>query len=181
MPDSFETSWTVAHQAPLSMGFPRQEYWRGLPCPSPGDLPKPGIKPMAPTLAGRFFATEPLGKPAHYNDCVFSLKLTSFKNTLKFLFIFISMINSLPVGINLFWIISLHQVTISIIFLMDYPLGLSDLLSFGIVATFLVYIRCVILRCLFTLILAIHFMSVFKSRSLDPMPLSSFWWNMNTQ
>ena len=91
------------------------------------------------------------------------------------------MINSLHVGINLFWIITLHQVTISIIFLMDYPLGLSDLLSSGTVATFLVYIRYVILRCLFTLILAIHFMSVFKSRSLDPMPFSSFWWNMNTQ
>ena len=83
MPDSFETSWTVAHQAPLSMGFARQEYWRGLPCPSPGDLPKPGIKPMAPTLAGRFFATEPLGKPAHYNDCVFSLKLIFLKKYFK--------------------------------------------------------------------------------------------------
>ena len=42
---SFATSWTVAGQAPLSMGFPRQEYWSGLPFPSPGDLPNPGIKP----------------------------------------------------------------------------------------------------------------------------------------
>ena len=42
--DSFVTPWTVAHQAPLSMGFPRQEYWSGLPFPSPGDLPDPGIK-----------------------------------------------------------------------------------------------------------------------------------------
>ena len=39
------TPWTVAHQPPLSMGFPRQEYWRGLPFPSPSDLPDPGIKP----------------------------------------------------------------------------------------------------------------------------------------
>ena len=39
------TLWTIAHQAPLSMGFPRQEYWSGLPCPPPGDLPNPGIKP----------------------------------------------------------------------------------------------------------------------------------------
>ena len=56
----FATPQTVAHQAPLSMGFPRQEYWSGLPCPSPGDLPHPGIKPeslMPPTLAGIFFTT----------------------------------------------------------------------------------------------------------------------------
>ena len=44
-------------QAPLSMGFPRQDYGRGLPCPPPGDLPKPGIEPSSPTLAGRFFTT----------------------------------------------------------------------------------------------------------------------------
>ena len=43
-------SWTVAHQAPLSMGFSRQEYWSGLPFPSPGDLPNPGIKPTSPAL-----------------------------------------------------------------------------------------------------------------------------------
>ena len=44
----FETLWTVARQAPLSMGFSRQEYWSGLPCPSPGDLPDPGIEAMSP-------------------------------------------------------------------------------------------------------------------------------------
>ena len=44
----FETPWTVAHQAPLSMGFPRQEYWSGLPFPSPGDLPNLGIEPASP-------------------------------------------------------------------------------------------------------------------------------------
>ena len=43
----FVTTWTVAHQAPLSMGFSRQEYWSGLPFPPPGDLPNPGIKPMS--------------------------------------------------------------------------------------------------------------------------------------
>ena len=59
----FETAWTVAHQAPLSMGFFRQEYWSGLPFPTPGDLPDPGIKPMFPALAGGFFTTEPPGKP----------------------------------------------------------------------------------------------------------------------
>ena len=46
----FATLWTVAHQAPLSMGFSRQEYWSGLPFPSPGDLPDPGIKPRSPAL-----------------------------------------------------------------------------------------------------------------------------------
>ena len=47
----FATSWTVALQAPLSMGFSRQEYWSGLPCPPPGDLPQPGIKPASPTAS----------------------------------------------------------------------------------------------------------------------------------
>ena len=52
------TPWTVARQAPLSMGFSRQEYWSELPFPSPGDLPNPGIEPMfltSPALAGQFF------------------------------------------------------------------------------------------------------------------------------
>ena len=53
------TPWTVAHQAPLSMEFSRQEYWSGLPFPSLGDLPNPGIKPVSPELSGRFFTTEP--------------------------------------------------------------------------------------------------------------------------
>ena len=44
----FVTPWTIAHQAPLSMGFSRQEYWNGLPCPPPGNLPNPGIEPMSP-------------------------------------------------------------------------------------------------------------------------------------
>ena len=60
--NSFAIPSTVAHQAPLSMRFPRREYWSGLPFPSPGDLPNPGIKPVSPTLAGGFFTTEPLGK-----------------------------------------------------------------------------------------------------------------------
>ena len=56
----FETPGTVAHQDPLSMGFPRQEYWSGLPFPPPGDLPNPGIELVSltsPALAGRFFTT----------------------------------------------------------------------------------------------------------------------------
>ena len=62
----FATLWTVAHQAPLSMGFSRQEYWSGLPCPPPRHLPNPGIKPaspVSPAWTGRFFTTEAPGKP----------------------------------------------------------------------------------------------------------------------
>ena len=46
----FAILWTVAHQVPLSIGFSRQEYWSGLPCPPPGDLPNPGVKPKSPAL-----------------------------------------------------------------------------------------------------------------------------------
>ena len=56
----FATPQTVAHEAPMSMGFSRQEYWNGLPFPPQGDLPDPGmgpISPLSPTLAGRFFTT----------------------------------------------------------------------------------------------------------------------------
>ena len=53
------TPWTAAYQAPLPMGFPRQEYWNRLPLPSPGDLPDPGIQPASPALADEFFTTEP--------------------------------------------------------------------------------------------------------------------------
>ena len=62
----FATPWTVACQTPLSVVFSRQEYWRGLLFPPPGNLPNPGIKPVspaAPALAGGFFTTEPPGKP----------------------------------------------------------------------------------------------------------------------
>ena len=52
--NSLATLWTVAHQAPLSMGFSAQEYWSGLSLPSPGDLPDPGIKPVSPSLKDRF-------------------------------------------------------------------------------------------------------------------------------
>ena len=75
MSHSFATPWTVAHQGPLSMEFPRQEYRSGLPFPSPGDLPDPGVKLASPALAGRFCTAEPSGKPwggvwreANYRD-----------------------------------------------------------------------------------------------------------------
>ena len=59
----FVTPRTAARQAPLSTGFSSQEYWSGLPFPSPGDLPDPGIKPASSALADGFFTTEPPGKP----------------------------------------------------------------------------------------------------------------------
>ena len=55
------TPWTVAHQAPLSMGFSRQVYWSGVPFPSPGELPDPGIKPRSPALQEDSLPSEPLG------------------------------------------------------------------------------------------------------------------------
>ena len=58
----FATAWTAARQVPLSMGFSRQEYWGGLPFPSPGDLPHPGIKPRSPALQADALTSEPPGK-----------------------------------------------------------------------------------------------------------------------
>ena len=60
----FATPWTVTCQAPLSMGFSRQEYWSGLPFPSPGDLPKTGIEPRSPALRADSLPSEPPGKPS---------------------------------------------------------------------------------------------------------------------
>ena len=60
MSDSFASSWTIANQAPLSMGFSRQEYWSGLPFPTPGDLPNPGIKARSPALQADSLPSESL-------------------------------------------------------------------------------------------------------------------------
>ena len=66
--------WTTACQAPLSMGFLRQEYWSGLSFPSPGDLPDPEIKLLSPALVGRLLTTEPPGKltpeTQHYKSTI---------------------------------------------------------------------------------------------------------------
>ena len=64
----FETPWAVALQTPLSMGFSRQEYWSGLPLPSPGDLPNPGIESGSPTLQADSLPSEP---PGFYHLSVF--------------------------------------------------------------------------------------------------------------
>ena len=68
-PSLFATPWTVHCWAPLCMGFPRVEYWSGLPFPSPGDLPNPGMEAASPALAGEFFTTEPPGKPLLFLLC----------------------------------------------------------------------------------------------------------------
>ena len=75
----FATPWTVACQAPLSMGFSRQEYWSGFPFPSPGDLPNPGIEPGSTTLQADTFLPEPPGKPPLVTN-----SSTSFSLTLNF-------------------------------------------------------------------------------------------------
>ena len=70
MSDSFVTSWTVAHQALLSLGFFRQENWSGLPFPPPADLSDPGtepVSPASPALEADSLPAEPLGKIAHFN------------------------------------------------------------------------------------------------------------------
>ena len=60
----FATPWTVVYKAPLSMEFSRQEYWSGLPFPSPGDLPHPGIKPRSPALQADALLSEPPSHPS---------------------------------------------------------------------------------------------------------------------
>ena len=92
----FATPWTVARKAPLSMEVSRQEYWSGLPFPTPGDLPHPGIKllsPVSPALANRFFTTEPPGMPIkviiatkHYK--VLRVRLQVFQHLSYLIFIF---------------------------------------------------------------------------------------------
>ena len=68
----FVTPWTVARQATLSMGFSRQEYWSGLPFPSPEDLPNPGIEPRSPALQADALSSEPPGKPFYFSRLQFS-------------------------------------------------------------------------------------------------------------
>ena len=82
----FPIPWTVACQAPLSMGFFRKEYWGGLPCPSPGDLPNPRIELRFPTLQVDFLLFEPPGKQ-FYHIVVLFLNLSTnnmFSNIIVF-------------------------------------------------------------------------------------------------
>ena len=76
------TSWTVAYQAPPSMEFSKQEYWSGLPFPSPGDLPKPGMEPGSSTLQADALPSEPPGKSKRYEvNAIFKkVKLYLYQN-----------------------------------------------------------------------------------------------------
>ena len=71
----FATPWTVAHQAPPSMGFSRQEYWSGLPFPSPGDLPDPGIEPRSPALQADALTSELPAYVSSFNSQTHSTNL----------------------------------------------------------------------------------------------------------
>ena len=73
----FMTPWTVAYQAPPSMGFSRQKYWSGLPFPSPGDLPYPGIKPGSPEFQADALTSEPSGKPVPATEIGLNSRLKS--------------------------------------------------------------------------------------------------------
>ena len=80
MSESFVIPWAAAHQAPLSMGFPRQEYWSRLLFSSPGDLPDPGIKLESSALLGRFFTAEPCHSAKHMDhqgtgDCAMGISV----------------------------------------------------------------------------------------------------------
>ena len=89
------TPWTVAHQAPLSMGFSRQEYWSGLTFLSPGDLPNPGIEPRSPTLQADTLTSEPPGSsktalviPKRDHMVLFSISLEEILFTENFAAVF---------------------------------------------------------------------------------------------
>ena len=82
------TLWTIAHQAPLSMGLSRQEYWSGLPCPPPGDLPDPGIKPASPVSPALQADSLPLGHQGSpinslYNGLTIDTRIFYFKILLE--------------------------------------------------------------------------------------------------
>ena len=81
----FATPWTVAYQAPLSVRFSRQEYWSGLPFPSPGDLPDPGIKPGSPALQTDALLSEPPGKPSTCTDSFKKKRIPDYGEGIKIL------------------------------------------------------------------------------------------------
>ena len=89
--DPNATPWTVAHQSPVSMGFSRQEYWNGLPCPPQGDLPNPGIELRSPALQVDSLLSEPPGKP----DSIYSFLLKRVNDSF-----FIAYINEQVIWLN---------------------------------------------------------------------------------
>ena len=98
------TPWTVAHQAPLSMGFFRQEYWSGSPCPSPGDLPNPGIKPRSPALLA-----DPLSSGAERETPPFTITHSdAHQGLLPKLQVPVYHTHHLPRGSRIIWYFSSH-------------------------------------------------------------------------
>ena len=126
----FVTPWTVAYQAPLSMGFSRQECWSGLPFPSAGDLPDPGIKPGSPALQADALPSEPPGKPW----CIKTLLV--YKNNRFWVLILYpeALLNSLIVSNNFFFMKSLGflhicHLQIVIVLVFPFPFGCPLFLS----------------------------------------------------
>ena len=92
----FATPWTVAHQAPLSMGFSRQESWSGLPFPSPGELPNPGMEPGSPALQADALTSKLPGKPnakCYVNNCKYNVNTCQH---VAFKFYFLELSRTLP-------------------------------------------------------------------------------------
>ena len=109
------------------MGFPRQEYWSGLPFPSPGDLPDPGITPASPALAGSFFITEPPRKPICFNKC--------FKKAIIWcLFLKSNLILFILSGLKVIFLPSMSKNNWSLHLLCkDAPLSMNEISVFPIV------------------------------------------------
>ena len=144
------TPWTVACQAPLSMGFSRHEYWRGLSFPSPGDLPDPGIKPaspISPVLAGRFFTTSATREAHLYSSfwLLVPLRYIVIIITLEFWFSNFCLIKSQGILGSSFLMTSITWNCVTAVFLMwdvSFPahqllyswllLGPCKLLHFGL-------------------------------------------------
>ena len=114
----FATSWTKAHQTPLSMGFSRQEYWSWLPVPSPGDLPNPGIKPKSPALVDGLFTTELPGKPTYMYVYIYIyilyllliIVLEIYEHFNITLLIYLMSCNGIRKGSFIFWLNFVHNI-----------------------------------------------------------------------
>ena len=98
---SLGAPWTVAHQAPPSLGFSREEYWSGVPCPSPGDLPDPGSEPNSPALADRSFTTVTPGSPGFHRSEQFTSKQVLYKVLSNGMGVFSLFTSSLQLSVSL--------------------------------------------------------------------------------
>ena len=121
----FAVLWTVAHPAPLPMGFSRQEYWSGLPCPPLGDLPHPEIKPLflvVPALAGRFFTASATGE--HIKTSIFvgnrhykmKEKLSFLPKTKKYLWFYFCHLECYAFNFIILFIFLVHLYSASLYF-----------------------------------------------------------------